>query len=60
MSLQADVQELERRAQNIEADIRLSISVVNKEEEEVLMQEWFGLLNRKNQLIKRQIQLNMM
>lgn len=60
MSLQTDVQDLERRAQNIEADIRVSMSMGDKEEEEVMMQEWFGLLNRKNELIKRQIQLNMM
>ena len=32
----------------------------DKEGEEELMQEWFGLLNRKNELIKHQIQLNMM
>lgn len=60
VSLQTDVQDLERRAQDIEANIRISMSKVNKEEEEELMQEWFGLLNRKNELIKRQIQLNMM
>lgn len=34
--------------------------VGDKEEEEQLMQEWFGLLNRKNELIKRQIELNLM
>ena len=32
----------------------------NKEEEETMMQEWFSLLNAKNELIKRQIELNLM
>ena len=32
----------------------------NKEEEETMMQEWFSLLNGKNELIKRQIELNLM
>ena len=32
----------------------------NKEDEEAKMQEWFSLLNAKNELIKRQIELNHM
>ena len=60
LSLQAQVQDLEDRARNIEADIRGAMSIGNKDNEEDLMQEWFGLLNRKNELIKRQIELNMM
>ena len=31
----------------------------NKEDEETMMQEWFSLLNGKNELIKRQIELNL-
>ena len=31
----------------------------NKEDEEAMMQEWFSLLNGKNELIKRQIELNL-
>lgn len=57
LSLQSQVQDLDNRAKNVELDIR---AVNNKEEEEELMQEWFGLLNRKNELIKRQMELNMM
>ena len=45
-------------------NFRIYISFSNipgdKEKEEKLMQEWFGLLNKKNELIKRQIELNMM
>ena len=59
-SLQRDVQDLESRAQDIEVNIREYMSNGDKEGEEELMQEWFGLLNKKNELIKRQIQLNMM
>ena len=60
LSLQAQTQDLENRAKNIEQDIRVAMSEGNKDCEEELMQEWFGLLNRKNELIKRQIELNIM
>ena len=32
----------------------------DKRLEESLMQEWFGILNRKNKLIKQQINLNIL
>ena len=32
----------------------------NKEEEEVLMREWFSVLNRKNDFIKRQMELQIL
>lgn len=32
----------------------------DKRREELLMQEWFGILNRKNKLIKQQINLNIL
>ena len=60
LSLQSQVQELEERARNIEVDIRGAMSIGNKEEEELMMQEWFGLLNKKNEFIRRQIELNIM
>ncbi len=34
--------------------------VGDREQEENLMQEWFGILNKKNELIKRQMELNFM
>jgi len=57
-SLQKDMQDLESRAQDIESNIREYNG--DKEGEEELMQEWFGLLNKKSEIIKRQVQLNMM
>ena len=60
LSLQSQVQELEDRAKEIEKDTRGAMSEGHKESEEELMQEWFGLLNRKNEYIKRQIELNIM
>lgn len=60
LSLQTQVQELEDRAREIEKDIRGAMSEGNKDSEEELMQEWFGLLNKKNEHIKRQIELNIM
>ena len=32
----------------------------DREQEENLMQEWFSILNKKNELIKRQMELNFM
>lgn len=60
ISLQAQVQDLENKATDIEKDIRAAMSKGNKESEEELMQKWFGLLNRKNEHIKKQIELNIM
>ncbi|CAI7994341.1 EH domain-binding protein 1, partial [Geodia barretti] len=50
---------MERRAVEIESDVRQAMSTGNKEDEETMMQEWFTLLNGKNELIKRQIELNL-
>jgi len=35
-------------------------STGNKEQEEKLMKEWFQLLSEKNDIIRRQMELNLM
>jgi hypothetical protein len=51
---------LEERANVIEKEIRESMSQGDSDKEELLTVEYFKLLNEKNTLIKKQIELNLL
>jgi hypothetical protein len=60
ISLHKSLKPLEERANVIEKEIRESMSQGDSDKEELLTVEYFKLLNEKNTLIKKQIELNLL
>lgn len=60
MSLHKQLHPLEERAVVVETEIREAMAKGDNEKEELLTIEYFKLLNEKNALIKKQIELNLL